>query len=293
MIQKISAMLVLCMLLSGCGSWMDGSYSSVTPHRISGQTPEQDFPSAKNAAQLKAVLADLVEQGAETGRISVEEFPAESLDSSMNKIVEQILQSHPIGAYALESIEYELGTTSGVNAVAVTLTYNRSAEEIRAIHSVNNMDQAQKRVTEALSGLESGVVLRIAQYQEVDFSQIVDRFSQENPDLVMENPQVTVSVYPQEGVDRVVDVRFSYQTDREALRTMRDYVEPVFSSAALYVSSQEESDGVKYARLCTFLMERNDYQQKTSLTPAYSLLRHGVGDSKAFSIVYAAMCRRA
>ena len=40
-------------------------------------------------------------------------------------------------------------------------------------------------------------------------------------------------------------------------------------------------------------MERNDYRVETSLTPSYSLLRHGVGDSKAFAVVYSAMCRRA
>ena len=32
---------------------------------------------------------------------------------------------------------------------------------------------------------------------------------------------------------------------------------------------------------------------ETSITPIYSLLRHGVGDSKAFATVYAAMCRQA
>ena len=40
-------------------------------------------------------------------------------------------------------------------------------------------------------------------------------------------------------------------------------------------------------------MERNEYEISTSITPAYSLLRHGVGDSKAFATVYAAMCRAA
>ena len=38
-------------------------------------------------------------------------------------------------------------------------------------------------------------------------------------------------------------------------------------------------------------MERFDYKVETSITPAYSLLRHGVGDSRAFATVYAAMCR--
>ena len=40
-------------------------------------------------------------------------------------------------------------------------------------------------------------------------------------------------------------------------------------------------------------MERTDYKLRTSITPAYSLLQDGVGDSKAFACVYAAMCRQA
>ena len=40
-------------------------------------------------------------------------------------------------------------------------------------------------------------------------------------------------------------------------------------------------------------MERFDYKIETSITPAYSLLRHGVGDSRAFANVYGAMCRSA
>lgn len=291
--KALAVILALCLLLSGCGSWMDGSYSSVTPHKVKELPQEQSIPSVKNITQMKDVLGDLVDQGAETGRFSVEEFHSSALESSMDMAIAEILSKHPIGAYALEDITYELGTTGGINAVAVTLIYSRSAEEIRAIQSVSNMEQAQKRVTDALCDFEAGVVLRIGQYQDLDFSQTVERFAQENPDKVMEIPQVTVSVYPQEGVERVVDVRFSYQTARDSLRNMRNYVEPVFSSAALYVSSEEETDSVKYARLFTFLMERNDYQVNTSITPAYSLLRHGVGDSKAFAMVYAAMCKRA
>ena len=291
--KKLAAVLALCLLLSGCGSWMDGSYASVTPHKGNSQTPESGIPSVRNLTQMKDVLGELVERGAESGRFSVEDFHSSALESSLDMAIADILAKHPIGAYALERIDYEIGTTGGVSAVAVTLTYSRSVEDIRAIQFVSNMEQAKKRVTDAVCAIETGVVLRISQYQQVDFSQIVDSFSQENPDLVMECPQVTVSVYPQEGIDRVVDVRFTYQSGRDALRTMRTYVEPVFSSAALYVSSEEETDGVKYSRLCTFLMERNDYQQKTSLTPAYSLLRHGVGDSRAFAMVYSAMCRKA
>ena len=40
-------------------------------------------------------------------------------------------------------------------------------------------------------------------------------------------------------------------------------------------------------------MERFNYKVETSITPAYSLLCHGVGDSEAFATVFAAMCRNA
>ncbi len=291
--MKLAAVLLaICLLFTGC-SWMDGSYSSVTPHEAKDQTPEQEMAEVRNLAQLKTVLGGLVEKGAESGSFSVEDFDEAVLDDRMASAIEYVMEKHPVGAYALESVAYELGTAGGVSAVAVTLSYHRSVEEIRAIRPVDNMQQAQEMIMQALTNFESSLILRIGDFQQMDFGQLVNDFGLENPNVVMEIPQVTVSVYPQEGTERVLDLRFAYQTARDTLRTMRDYVEPVFASAALYVSSEEESDSVKYARLYTFLKERNDYQVKTSIVPAYSLLRHGVGDSKAFAMVYAAMCHRA
>ena len=39
-------------------------------------------------------------------------------------------------------------------------------------------------------------------------------------------------------------------------------------------------------------MERFDYRLQSSRTPSYSLLCEGVGDSRAFAQIYAAMCTR-
>ena len=66
----------------------------------------------------------------------------------------------------------------------------------------------------------------------------------------------------------------------------------MFDAAVLYVSGEGE-DYQKYSQLYAFLMERFEYKFETSITPAYSLLRHGVGDNRAFATIYAAMCRSA
>ena len=121
--------------------------------------------------------------------------------------------------------------------------------------------------------------------------QIVQDYASTHPQDVMETPQVTEEVYGI-GHSRVLELTFSYQSGRDALRSMQSQVKPVFDSAVLYVSG-EGAQGQKFSQLYAFLMERFDYKIETSITPAYSLLRHGVGDSRAFATVYAAMCRDA
>ena len=291
--KALVMILAISLLLSGCGSWMTGEYHSVSPHKVKEQSVEQTIPSVSDYNQLRNALEDLVEAGATTGRLSVEEYRASALESNMLLATEDIKKNHPIGAYAVEDISYELGTTGGLTAIAVTIRYTRDPEELQNIKPADNMEKAKELITDALSQCDSAVVFRVQNYEKTDLVQLVEDYAAANPDLVMEVPQVAVSVYPESGKERVVDLRFVYQTNRESLRQMQNYVQPVFTSAALYVSSEEESNIVKFARLYTFLMERNDYKVETSITPAYSLLRHGVGDNRAFSQVYAAMCRKA
>ena len=134
-------------------------------------------------------------------------------------------------------------------------------------------------------------MLLVSQYEDTDFSQFVQDYASEHPETIMEVPQVTQAMYGT-GESRVVELIFSYQTSRDALRRMQAQVKPVFESAVLYVSGDGD-EYQKFSQLYAFLMERFDYKQETSITPAYSLLRHGIGDSRAFAQVYAAMCRDA
>ena len=73
------------------------------------------------------------------------------------------------------------------------------------------------------------------------------------------------------------------------LQDMQQQVQAIFTSAELYVK-QTTTVMDTHSRLYSFLMGRNNYTLETSVTPSYSLLCHGIGDSRAFANVYAAMC---
>lgn len=287
----IALLLALCLCLTGCG-WMDGYYSNVTPHQEQSGADRDELLAASNYAGLRAALEDMIRSGEESRVIHISEFDQSRVQISMDMAVRYVTHSFPIGAYTVEDIQYEIGTSGGAPAIAVEIAYLRSFAEIRKIHTVADMEDAMKVIAQKLEGHEAGVVLLVEDYDQMDVTQLVQNHALEHPDRVMEIPQVTVGVYPDSGKSRVLEIQLTYQNSRESLRQMQEQTAPLFTSAAMYVTP-DAADRVKYTQLYTFLMERFDYTMETSITPSYSLLRYGVGDSRAFATVYAAMCRRA
>ena len=276
---------VLC--LSGC-DWMDGSYVSVTPHQVSpGQAGESNTASVSDYTELRSALVRMVDEGSTEGRFTLEGYPRETAEADLQRAVEYVTKTYPIGAYTVEAVESAFGT----NAISVDIGYRHTRQELDQIRTVRGMADAEKAITEALEECVDKLVLQVSGYRDTDYNEMVRLYAQLNPDQVMEVPSVVPRTFPNQGDLRVVELLFYYKTDRETLRSMRQQVQPVFSSAALYVSGQA-SEETKFSQLHAFLMERFEYKIQYSATPAYSLLCEGVGDSRAFSQVYAAMCSR-
>lgn len=281
-----SILMILCLLLTGCGP-----YVSVTPHRKQRQPAQTDVVAAADYLELLAALKETIAAGVEVVTITVAEYPQDQVEHAVQRAVRHARVNDPIGSYAVENIRYELGTRNGIPAVSMSITYLRNRSELLRIRKAFNMDQADGIVSDTLEGYGSGIVMLVQDYKQRDYAQFVQDYAQDHPQKVMETPLVSQTVYGT-GKDRVVELIFTYQTSRDSLRRMQSQVKPVFEAAALYVSGDGEQRQ-KYSQLYAFLMERFEYKLGTSITPSYSLLCHGVGDSRAFATVYAAMCRSA
>lgn len=288
----IMLVVVLCLALTGCDFWMDGSYHSVEPHQHEYESSSLKASEVTTVEQLQDALVELVEEGTQQSVIYMVGFEMDQLESIMDQAIKHTTQTNPVGAYAVEQIQYEIGTNTGRTAIAVNISYIHNRAEILRIKQTQNLEQAGEVIAKALDDCEAGVVILVEEYRSTDFAQWIQDYVDANPEKCMELPQVTAAVYPKSGQRRIVELNFTYQTSRDSLRNMQSYVEPVFRAAYLNVSG-EESEQNKFSLMYSFLMERADYTVETSITPAYSLLRHGVGDCKAFATVYAAMCRHA
>ena len=289
--KAVAMLMALCLLLSGCSSWMNGSYSAVTPHTEPANQKEKPVINVSDGVQLKKALITLVDSSADNGVIYLDGYQGESLADDLKAIVEDVCKNHPFAVYAVEKITYEIGALSGKNAISVHIAYLQNRQYKDKIRRVESQEQIEELILQRLEACETGVVLISDGQEAVDFNQLVADCALENPQLVMETPVVTVNYYPEEGKEQIIEVKFTYRSNREELRTLQNKVAPIFQSAAQHVTgawAEEE----KAARLYTFLMDRFEYEIGTSTTPAYSLLLHGVGDHQAFATVYAAMCQQ-
>lgn len=291
--RRVCSLLLLfavCFGLTGC--WMEGNYVSVTPHPHQDEYRELGQLYASSYREMRAALSQLIADGAQRGIIFLTDLDEKTGSGYMETIVQNLFRTDPVAAYAVETVQYELGTNTGRKAIAVEIQYKKSKAEILQIQQVEDMAQAMEQVGIVLEQAGTSVVLRIDTYEPADFTLMVRRFADENPDKVMEMPQVVASVYPEEGTSRVVELVFSYRTEPQELLHMKELVLPVFTAAELYVQGGREPRD-KYNQLYGFLMERYDYTYASSETPAYSLLQEGFGDSRAFASIYSAMCNKA
>lgn len=289
----LAMLMALCLFLAGCGTFLDGEFIWQQNHPISPSPEGGQNISVADYQQLYDALTGCIESGVEQITISVAQYDRDLLETDVAQAIELLSTENPVAAYAVQEITYELGTGGGEPVLAVQVQYIHDKQEIKKIIAVADNNEAQSAIYAALNACDSGIVIRIGKYQEADFLQIVEDYAVRYPQYMMETPQVTVNIYPDNGEDRVVELRFIYQTSRETLRGMQTQVWTLFDASVDMVSVTENDSG-KYAQLYALLMERlQKLTVETSITPAYSLLVHGVGDAKAFAVVYAAMCREA
>ena len=248
--------MLLC-AFSGCGFWMDGERIYLEPQHQEEGGGDKGVVPVNSFVQMQNALLALVEEGANGAVFSVADFYGGSVHFYMDNAIRFVMDSTPMGAYAVEDITYEIGTNAGEAAIALKIKYRFDRSRILRVGKAANMEEAFSLMGDALDSCEPYVAVRVPDYAETDLVQWVRDYSMENPHVVMEVPSVDAVTYPESGNERIIELSFTYQTSRASLLNMQQTVEPVFTAAELYVRNATRVRE-KYAQLYAFLMERSE-----------------------------------
>lgn len=289
--MRFLALLLLLCTLTSCSMAPD-SYLSVQPHAGSGgQTEPADAVIVQDYDGLKRAILGFVESGQTEGAIRAANYDG-NVEDDLIQAAYEVSKQEPLGAYAVDYMTHDCTLIVNYYEIHIRITFRRSVYEIQSIETIPTQTQLRKRMEEAVDQLETRVALRLPSYREPDIPAMVTAYCAANPGTVMETPQVSVSVYPDSGSVRIVEVNLAYTQTPQTLQAMQKAVKESLDAAAEYIRYRQ-SDRDKAELLYTYLTERFSYETGSTATPLYAALCGGVADPRGLTQAWQLICDRA
>ena len=206
--KRLALFLFLLLTLAGCSLAPD-DYLYVTPHvNSSSQANPSDAIVAENYLSLKNAILSMVRTGQTEGVIRVTNYDG-SVEEDLAEAAYEVSKLDPLGAYAVDYMTHSCAQIVSYYEVRIDITFRRTAQEIAEIISVSTQKQMEDQLQQAIKRSDNRLTLRLSSYR--DQAQVVPAFIEEycaaNPGTVMETPSLSVSVYPESGSIRIMEIR--------------------------------------------------------------------------------------
>lgn len=200
---------------------LDRPYSVVEPHT--------EYPAAgSEASALKAgtyseLVSDvlyLVSQCRDSGTVQLVDYEGD-VEADLNRACLEVANDDPLGAYAVDFIKYDYTRILTAYEVGITISYRRTLEQIRSLVNVTGTSAIRQEVRDALTELRPELVLRVGYFtedEETIAALVRQTYYEDSSALGM--PELAISLYPDSGTQRVVEIVLTYPYGPETLHQM-------------------------------------------------------------------------
>ena len=281
------ALALVVFLLAGCGNIFEDEYHYSVPFTYTVDAESGDAVEISNYNMLKSALMDLVGRHGEEAVFRFNRYNGSVTDDLASACLE-IRTTNPLGAYAVETLNYDTSRIVSYYVADVSVSYRRSAEEMEQIAWVSSLQEIEGLVRETVSGYGREIVLRVYMPQ-VDEAYIAARAEEcylSDPVAVVMEPKVEITSYPSEGSNRIYDVRFQYGPNAQRLRTMSRRLAEQISEMAGAIAAADPPQMALDAAEALFSRQNGSGKGNT----AYAAVVSRSAGSKGIALAYKAIC---
>ncbi len=285
----LPAGLALAFLLTGCSAMLERSYESSQRHEEKPVTAEDSSVlRVENYRELVSAVLYLVSQGYEEGTIQLHDYDGE-VESDLTAACLEVATEDPLGAYAVDYIKHESGRVVSYYQARLSISYRHTQEEVRSMVNVTGSGAIRAELQDALSRFDDRVVLRVAYFAEDEDSirALVRQAYYDTPAAALGMPQVEISLYPDAGRERVVEILLTYDLTPEELRRRSETIAAHLAEFT-YPWDMDREAAVRQA--AAEVCYRADFDPQGGST-AYAALVEGSADTEGLSLTYALVCR--
>lgn len=288
--QLLAALTAFTLLLTGCASLLEREYVHVTPHSTT-PTAEGD-PSilrADSYQELVNALIYFISQGMESGTVRLYS-DLDDVKSDLDAACLEVVQEDPLGAYAVDYIKYGVNSVVSYCEAQVQITYRRTREQVASIVQATGTTAIRSELETALSTFSDQRVLRISYFDgdEDSIRALCREAYYANPATALDLPDADISIYPDAGRQRIVEIMLTYHLDTQELERRREML--VTDCRQLAQLLQSGSGDQLILDAARTVLNAGGYLPKGGST-AYHALLEGGADSEGLALAMALLCQ--
>ena len=268
------------------------------------ETDEADASAGiSDYSELVRAITELVQQHEDSAVLPLQNYTGVVSDD-LSEACWEVKASTALGAFAVDYISYDISRIVSYYQAEINITYKRSAYQVEAREMLGGISALQPRLQQAIENEESYLVLVVnsAAATAEAVSQAVSDAYYANPLLCPVLPEVTTEVFPESGIDRILEITLTYGADSETLQGKRTetalalqqlllqaeiYDETASDEPVLLEDAQQQADAV-YA-LCSTLAQ-SCVPDETAGSTAWDALTLQTATSEGMAMALEAAC---
>ncbi len=298
--RRIALLLVIAILCSGCSRLLETEFQSIAPHTEASPTVTEDgTQTAKNKAELKSAILRLVRAGSTQGRVLLRNYVGD-VDTDVYDTCRTVLRQEPIGSYAVDYLTPEINRLLADYEVNLSLNYRRTNEQVQSVTPISGLQDFRKRLGTALATYSTEFVVETNFYEEGQYAypNLLQQEYYAQPLTAQGMPELSVTLYPETGPRRIIEVKLSYPDTISALRAQTVACDNEIQSMIAHIA-RESSKAQQALAAFVLLADKTTFDAEVfqAMTEGQivddslnDVLIDGRGVSQGYALAYKALC---
>lgn len=253
--KRVIALLpAAALLLSGCSAMLERSYVSAEAHVDYAVMDDDSVLRAETYQGLVSSFLYFINEHSEGGSIRLYNYTGD-VEADLASARDEVLERDPIGAFAVSALDYDSTRILTYYEVEVRVSYAHTAQEVEDIQPLSSVSGLRQEFSRMVDERQEQAVFLVSYFSgdanladtlfELAVYNAPDRYCY--PDGLSHNLRYDISIYPETGTRRVVEVRVDWPgSSEEADQEARKLEE---AAANLLGSSPLAEDGYTPAAL--------------------------------------------
>lgn len=214
--------LALCaaVLLSGCSAMLERGHETITTHVDYAVTEDESILRAETYQGLVNAMLYFVSGYRTQGTIRLYNYIGD-VEADLSNARDEVMLEDPLGAFSVRSLDYDTTRILTYYEVDLRLTYARTSAEVDSLREVTGLAGVRQELSRLISEQRESALFLASHFSgdQALVEALVRLAGYNAPELYRHHDirQVSVTLYPETGTRRVIEVRLGWNQSAEAV----------------------------------------------------------------------------